>query len=155
MPDTRLPLEITLCLRAGTVYYFSERSLSSPEPHYFIVVNRDPLSQNVLLLCVATSKVEKALARNKERPDLVVVISHDDYKPFDETSAIECTKLFRKTPPEIAEKMKRKEVGYFQKDLPMESLRKIRAALLSSDTISHYEKELIFTPEELARGSVD
>lgn len=154
MPDTELPLQITLCLRAGTVYYFVDRSLSSPEPHYFIVVNRDPLGQNTLLLCVATSKIEKALARNAERPDQVVVITHDEYKPFDVTSAIDCTKLFKKTPPEIADKMKRKEIGYFPGDLPKDALRKIRSALLSSDTISAHEKALIFTPEELARGVV-
>lgn len=41
---------LRLTLREGCVYYFVERHLTSPEPHYFIVVNSDPLTQQVLLL---------------------------------------------------------------------------------------------------------
>ena len=54
----------------GSVYYFAERHLTSPEPHYFIVVNSDPLAQQVLLLSVVTSKVEKVKLRRKACPKL-------------------------------------------------------------------------------------
>jgi hypothetical protein len=40
-----IDLKLRLTLREGSVYYFAERHLTSPEPHYFIVVNSDPLAQ--------------------------------------------------------------------------------------------------------------
>ena len=55
---SEVPWELRLTLRPGAVYYFQHRALTSVEPHYFIVVNSDPLRDQVLLLAVATSKVE-------------------------------------------------------------------------------------------------
>lgn len=43
-----VPLEIRLSLRPGTVYYMADRALTSVQPHYFIVVNADPLGDEVL-----------------------------------------------------------------------------------------------------------
>lgn len=34
-------MELRVGLRAGSVYYFQSRELSSGEPHFFVVVNRD------------------------------------------------------------------------------------------------------------------
>lgn len=55
----KVPLEIRLSLRPGTVYYMDERSLTSTQPHYFIVINSDPLGDELLLLTVASSQIEK------------------------------------------------------------------------------------------------
>ena len=73
----QLPLEIRLSLRQGTVYYMAERGLSSVEPHYFVVLNRNPLGSKLLLLLVASSQVEKAQKRisrkNLPAESLVVI----------------------------------------------------------------------------------
>src|SRR2546421_202146 len=53
-----VPLDLRLSLREGSVFYFQERTLSSAEAHFHIVVN-NPLAQQVLLLTVVTSKIEK------------------------------------------------------------------------------------------------
>ena len=55
MAGTGVDLTLRLTLREGSVYYFAERSLTSPEPHYFIVVNSDPLAQRVLVLSAYSS----------------------------------------------------------------------------------------------------
>ena len=51
------PPEIRLCLRAGSVYYFQERGLTSPEPHFFIVANQRPIEQQVLFVDDKTRSV--------------------------------------------------------------------------------------------------
>ncbi len=63
MAPPGIDLKLRLSLREGSVYYFTERTLTSPEPHYFIVVNAHPLTQQVLLLSVVTSKVEEVKHR--------------------------------------------------------------------------------------------
>lgn len=59
-------LTVRLSLREGSVYYFTERTLTSADPHYFIVVNSDPLTRQVLLLSVVTSKVEEVKRRRAD-----------------------------------------------------------------------------------------
>ena len=153
---SRLPIEIRLCLRAGTVYYFCDREVRSPEPHYFVVINRSPVEDGIILLAILTSKVDRAMARNIDNPGAVVVISRSEYSPpLECDSAIECTHLFRRTPQEIVDKMARNEIGYFQPDLPRGLLNRIRRALLASEAISDHEKALIFSPSELASGQVE
>jgi hypothetical protein len=49
MPSPDLPFELKLTLRSGTVYYFEHRGVYSTEPHFFAVINADPLSSNVLV----------------------------------------------------------------------------------------------------------
>jgi hypothetical protein len=36
--------KLRLTLREGSVYYFTERTLTSALPHYFIVVNAEPIA---------------------------------------------------------------------------------------------------------------
>ena len=59
----QIPWEIRVSLRQGTVYYMAERNLTSAQPHYFIVVNADPLGDEILLLTVASSQVDTVKRR--------------------------------------------------------------------------------------------
>ena len=108
----------------------------------------------MLLLQVLTSKIDKALSRNAENPDLVVVITREDYRDLAVVSAAECTGLIQKTVQEIAEKMRQKELGYFQKDMPAPVLKRIREAIMKSTTISDEQKAYIFDEEEIATRKV-
>jgi len=60
-----VPFGIRLSLRQGTVYYMADRHLSSSLPHYFIVLNAEPLSDSILLLSVVTSKIDNVHRRRK------------------------------------------------------------------------------------------
>lgn len=66
--DDGVPWEVRVSLRAGSVYYFVDRQLTSPEPHYFIVLNVRPLQQKILILGIITSKVEKVRQRRADLP---------------------------------------------------------------------------------------
>ncbi len=115
--EPSLPVELRLGLRAGSVYYFQSRELTSGEPHFFVVVNREPITTRLLLLTIVTSKVEKARLRNRERPHTLVEISPKEYNEFKVLSAVDCNVLVEKPLSELAGLVKRKEVRY-HKDLP-------------------------------------
>ena len=135
MAGEPIPMELRLCLRAGSVYYFQARELSSGEPHFFVVVNREPLTAKLLLLTIVTSKVEKVRVRNRERPNTVVEISPAEYNEFKVLSAVDCNVVLEKPLSELAGLVKRKEVRY-HKDLPPEIFAKIKSAILASPLVA-------------------
>jgi hypothetical protein len=131
MASEPLPMELRLGLRAGSVYYFQSRELSSGQPHFFIVVNRDPITTKLLLLTIVTSKVDKVRIRNRERPHTVVEISPQEYSEFTMLSAVDCNVVLEKSLTELAGLVRRKEVRY-HKDLSPEIFGKIKAAILAA-----------------------
>ncbi len=141
----QIPLEIRLSLRQGTVYYMAERGLSSAEPHYFVVLNRNPLGSKILLLLVASSQVEKAQKRilRKSLPlESFVAIDEAEYDDFSKDSCIDCNKLFNKSVEELCEQWRKKEVRA-HKDLPRELVEKLIAGVKASPLISEEDKGLI------------
>lgn len=112
MPDESLPLELRLGLRAGSVYYFQTRELTSGQPHFFVVANRDPIGTKRVLLTIVTSKVEAVRRRNRERPQTFIEISPTDYNELKVNSAIDCNVVLEKPLSELAGMVQRKEVRY-------------------------------------------
>lgn len=103
MPGERLPLELRTGLRAGSVFYFRSRELTSAEPHFFVVINRDPLCTELLLLTIVTSNLSGVRVRNRTRMETVVEITPAEYREFSVPSAIDCNSIFEKPLSELAE----------------------------------------------------
>jgi hypothetical protein len=140
-----VPYEIRLSLRQGTVYYMAERGLSSVEPHYFVVLNQNPLESKLLLLLVATSQVEKTKGRisRKNLPsESLVVIDAAEYDDFSKESCIDCNKLFNKSLEELCEQWRKREVRA-HKDLPRELVEKLIEGVKASPLIAEEDKALI------------
>jgi|SRR5271165_3116372 len=57
-----IPINLRLSLKAGCVYYFVDRGTTSSEPHYFVVLNKDPVRSKVLILAIVTSNIARGLA---------------------------------------------------------------------------------------------
>ncbi len=131
MSSERLPLELRLGLRAGSVFYFRARELSSELPHFFVVVKANPLKQELLLLTVFTSQIDKVRRRNRERPETVVEFGPADYALLDRPTAVDGNVIVRRSMSEIADLGRRKEMMYHP-DLPAALLERIRTAILSS-----------------------
>lgn len=142
MADEPLPLELRLGLRAGSVFYFQSRELTSEQPHFFVVVNRDPLSTKLVLVTIVTSKLDKVRMRNRERPDTVVEISPAEYDEFKLVSAVDCNVILKKPLEELVGLVRRKEVRY-HKDLPPAIFAKIRSAILASPLVPDDFKQLV------------
>ncbi len=141
----QIPYEIRLTLRQGTVYYMAERGLTSAAPHYFVVLNRNPLRDRLLLLLVASSQLEKARNRitRKNLPAASLVeINEADYDDFSKDSCIDCNKLFNKSIEELCQQWIKKEVKD-KRDLPPELLAKLIEGVAASPLISDEDKALI------------
>jgi|GEM_PF-870630 len=142
MSQEKLPLELRLGLRAGSVFYFQAREMLSEKPHFFVVVNADPLRDELLLLTVFTSQIDKVRQRNRERLETVVEFGPADFAPLDRPTAVDGNVIVRRRLSEMADLVRRKEIGYHP-DLSGELLGRIRAALLSSPVIEDEDKDLI------------
>ena len=142
MPQGNLPVELRLGLRAGSVFYFQARELTSEKAHFFVVVNANPLTDELLLLTVFTSQIDKVRHRNRERPGTVVEFGPADFAPLDRPTAVDGNVILRRSLSEMADLVRRKEIRYHP-NLPAELLDRIRAAILSSPVIEDEDKDLI------------
>ena len=142
MPDESLPLELRLGLRAGSVYYFQTRELTSGQPHFFVVANRDPIGTKRVLLTIVTSKVEAVRRRNRERPQTFIEISPTDYDELKVNSAIDCNVVLEKPLSELAGMVQRKEVLY-HRGLPANIFASLKAAIVASPVVPDELKQML------------
>lgn len=140
----KVPSDITLTLRPGSVYYFEHRELSSAEPHFFIVLNSDPISQQILLMSVFTSKIDtqqRRIQRAGHPPETLVPITPTDYPELSLNSCVNCNKVFTKPLAELIAQwstLRKKPL-----DLPLPILAKILNGIKLSPEVSEEEKQLI------------
>ena len=87
------PEIIRASIKAGSVYYFPEESFSSSEPHYFVVLNRQPHTDEVIVLACGSSQIEKTLRRRPNRPpETFVIISPKEYEDFQVETIFDCNR---------------------------------------------------------------
>jgi hypothetical protein len=138
----KVPLEIRLTLRAGSVYYFVDRSLTSPEPHYFVVANSKPLEQELVLLGVITSNVAWIKRLRRNLPGTTIEIDPKKYDELAVVSIVDCNDVKLRTLAELVEKIQRKEVRH-HKDVPKDVLAAIQAGIKASPIVDDDKKKLI------------
>lgn len=141
-----VPLELRLSLREGSIYYFTESKLTSAQSHFHIVVN-DPLSQQVLLLTVVTSKIEKVRYRRRDCLETLVEQSPDDLpKILTRPSIVDCNRVIRIGLEEFSGRWARKEIASFDKDLPASLRNALRKAIHASKIVPDEIKALVAKP---------
>jgi hypothetical protein len=146
LPAQRIDPKLRLTLREGSVYYFTERSLRSAKPHYFIVVNSKPIAQEILLLGVVTSKVAEVKQRRRDFPGTIVEISPRDFEIFTKLSIVDCNDLKQVRLVEFNTRFVRNEIRYFNKDLPIPLREALRGAIHASPIVPDEMKILVAKP---------
>jgi hypothetical protein len=142
----QVPLELRVSLREGSVFYFQERKLSSADPHFHIVVN-DPIAQQVLLLTVVTSKIEKVKYRRRDCLDTLVELGPSDLpKILSKPSIVDCNDLTRIPLDEFCERWVRKEIEAFAEDLPPAQQTALRSAIHASEILPDELRALVAQP---------
>ncbi|MEX1116010.1 MAG: hypothetical protein WEB53_12220 [Akkermansiaceae bacterium] len=132
-----------MSLRQGTVYYMAERNLTSAQPHYFIVVNADPLGDEVLLLTVASSQIDTVKRRCSREPESTVVeINEADYADFTKDSVIDCNRVFTKSLADLCAQWHRKEIVP-KLDIPKDIFERLKQGILDSRLVSGADKRRI------------
>lgn len=104
----RIPPEVSIkaSIRPGSVYYFPEESFQSSDPHYFIVVNLDPISDVAILLVCASSQLEKVRQRRVTCPgETLVHVNPSQYKGFTKPSVIDCNYVIEKSVDQLVDKL--------------------------------------------------
>ena len=134
---------LKLTLRGGSVYYLQDRSLTSPEPHYFVVLNLDPNGDEFLVMVVVSSNISGVHARFRNLPaSTLVEISPVDYSPFTKQSIVDCNHFFRVTRLELLQKLQTgiaSECSQLRADI----LAKLRAGILASPLIEDEIKQMV------------
>ncbi|MDL5045342.1 hypothetical protein QQ054_04710 [Oscillatoria amoena NRMC-F 0135] len=137
------PFSLRLTLRSGTIYYFTHRALSSKEPHYFIVLNQNPLDDTALILAIGSSQVEKVIRRRAGLPpETLIRVKKGEVKTFHKETIIDCNCVFELSREELIEKFQSKELRSHE-DLPQEILIPIWKGVLASPLIENRIKKII------------
>jgi len=125
---------LRLILRPGSVFHFQERTLTSAKPHYFIVLNHRPLTDDALLLVVSSSQVRKVQQRRQALPGTVLVIPLGQYRDFPEESIVDCNVVWLKSRSEIAQLLQTKQAEALA-DMPLPIVEQLCQAVLVSPLV--------------------
>ncbi len=146
MPGQGIDFKLRVSLCEGSVYYFTDRSLTSSEPHYFIVVNSDPLKQEVLLLGVCSSKIAEVKHRRRDFPETLVEISPQVFNILKKLSIVDCNDLKQVQLVEFNTRFVRNEIRYFEKDVPASLRNALCKAIHASPIVPDEVKALVTKP---------
>lgn len=116
---------------------------SSHEPHYFIVLNKTPIEDNVILLVCASSKIEKVTRRRLHCPsETLVSISPVQYAVFKYETIIDCNKVFEKSIDHLVDKLAQRKLRSEDEMAPI-LVANLREGVIASPLIEEYIKELL------------
>ena len=142
-------IRILAGIKAGSVFYFEEEQLSSTEPHYFIVLNKNPRTEEFLILVCASSQVEKRkqVAKRLGFPDeTLIVISPSEYALFSKETVIDCNRAFEKTPQSLIDKLEQGKLKVCAELMPDDIVKRLVNGVLTSTQIAEKIQKLL-SPE--------
>ncbi len=134
--------EFNKTIHQGTVYYFQDRRLTSPESHYFVVINRNPTSDELIALLVTSSKVEKVKAYCERFRGTYVELSPNDYKVLSTNSIIDCNSVFPFAKTDLLKKINTESVK-LPLGMPKSIMDKILKAVKQSPKVEEVIKKLL------------
>lgn len=145
MPPRYSATQLNLCLHDGAVFYLVDRSFSSAEPHYFIVLNHDPGNDELLVVTVASSQIDNVKRRRSFLPaETLVEIAENEYEAFTKDSIIDCNSARTKSKMQVLEQLN--SGGSQVARMPADILNKLRAGVLASPVVEPSVKELLQEP---------
>lgn len=140
-----IPPEVVIksTIRLGSVYYFTEESLQSAEPHYFIVINKDPHEDKIVFLVCAQSQITKVKQLRKNfSPETLVEINPKQYTGFRVDSIIDCNNVWEKSIDQLVDKLARGELK-LKPEMDVSLVKRLKAGILCSPLIEHRIKALL------------
>lgn len=140
-----VPPEVVIkaTIRPGSVYYFPEDSFNTIEPHYFIVINREPLTDTLVILVCASSKIDKVKSRRATCPaNTLIEITPAQYCGFTVDSIIDCNYVLEKSIDQLVDKLKSRKL-MLKIEMDINIVNKLRDGVLSSPTVEKYIKDLL------------
>lgn len=141
--------QIKATIQPGSVLYFVETTFASRKPHYFVVLNQAPMTDELIVLVCSSSRIEQVKERVRRRhwPESTLVeIKKEEYDDFtEETSIINCNYVLTRTIEQIIEKRKKGELE-FKKIMDIALVEKLRKGVWDSPKVSKELKEKYLPP---------
>lgn len=144
--DIPSSIRILATIKTGSVYYFEEEELSSDEPHYFVVLNQNPRTEEFLILVCASSQIEKRrqiMQRLGFPQETLVFVSPSEYPTFSKDTVIDCNRVFEKTSQTLIEKLDQNKLKVCTEIMSDTILQKLIRGILASTQISEKIKRML------------
>lgn len=132
-------------IQTGSVYYFSVSQISSDEPHYCVVLNHVPNSNDLIVLAVASSKVEKRkgyVARQNLPQETIVEILPGESPLFRKHTVFDCNSIIQEPLQTIIEKLACGELTV-KSQLPDSILQSILLGVHKSPVVEKEIKKML------------
>ncbi len=143
MPEIPPHVVIKSTIKPGSVYFFPEETFHVRYPHFFIVLNTNPLTDTAIILVCASSEIDKVKQRRRLCPvETLVELTPHQYPGFIFNSIIDCNFILEKTLDQLVEKLSSHQM---QLKLEMDAglVNRIREGVLKSNLVEQRIKALI------------
>jgi|CXWL01.1.fsa_nt_gi hypothetical protein len=136
-----LPAELLInkTLEQGYVYYYPDSNfVKNTDPHYFVVLNKNPHNDSFLLLSCAGSRIEKIKAiiqRKRLPPSTFVSVAVGECEMFRKETAFDCNTVHKRTKEELIS-LAAKRILFLKGKIPSPILKRIIAGVLSSPSVA-------------------
>lgn len=133
-------------IQTGVVYYLAEEFETSTEPHFFVLLNKEPRTDECLLLVCASSQVEK---RKQIRQKLgfpsetLVFISPTEFPLFTKDTVIDCNSVFEKNTHFLIERMEQDKLKICSEIMPNLIVEKLIQGVLASSQVTRRIKKML------------
>ena len=136
MPDVPPDVAIKATIRPGSVYYFRHESFKhSEDPHYFIVINLDPINEEVILLVSSTTRKYNIKQRYKNFPQQTLVrVTSAQYSGFTYTSIINCNHVYSESLEGLISRLSDKRL-LLKPEIDIGLVEQFRRGVLDSPTV--------------------
>ena len=144
--DISARIQILAGIRTGAVYYFIEDSFPSSEPHYFVVLNKNPRTDELLILVCASSQVDKRIEIAKKLgfpTETLVIISPSEFSLFKKQTVIDCNRALEKTSRSLIEKLEQGKLKICTELMPVSIVEKLILGVLASSQVSEKVQRIL------------
>lgn len=142
-----IPPEVIIkgAIRPGSVYYFPNEKLTSHDSHYFVVINLNPYTEQVILLVCGSSQIATVKHRNIiNPPETLIEVSPTQYPLFSEATIFDCNNsVFEHPIDDLIQRLSSHRLECCIMEMPLDVVQQLRNGILSSRLIAPHIKELL------------
>jgi len=149
--DIPARVRILGAIQTGSVFYFEEETITSTEPHYFVVLNKNPRTEEVLVLVCASSQVDKrkqAIQRLGFPQETLVFVSPTEYVLFKKDTVIDCNRAYERTPQSLIEKLEQGKLKVCTEIMAETIVQQLLQGVMASPQVAERVKQLLMPPPE-------
>jgi len=137
-------VRILATIKPGTIYYFTEESFNSREPHFFVVLNNIPHKDETLILACAQSEIEKRKRARRLLPcETLVEVSPTEFPLFTCDTIFDCNSPISRSAELIVNKLESGSLKTFGDSMPDDILKKLIKGVLASPLVDKETKNFL------------